>query len=235
MKMKRAIWKSLPAIPLLLFAAATQAGEISYNYVEADYISADLDFSERVTDTGVDARLSTGDDDGFRIGGAWNIYGNWHVFGDYSNADQDVDASGNVGGVDLSASGDFEITRWRAGVGYAWPVNDRWSLYGRVSYDAIEFEDFSFAGADVQIDDTDDDGLGAEAGARWLVADPFELQGWVRYTSVGDVDVDNDDAFDEDLLVGLGARWNINERFGVQAGYETGEIDTWNIGARVSL
>lgn len=222
------------ALALGLFAAGPVAAEISYTYVELDYVDIDVDISESVVDTDVDARLSTDNDGGFRLGGSWQFYDNWHVFGEFSNGENDISIDGTVLGVPASLSGEFDITRWRLGVGYGFPVNEDLSVYGRFSYDYIEFDEFDISGLDDDGDlDTDDNGLGVEGGVRWMAAAPFEVQGYVRYTSVGEVDVESEDEFDDDFLFGVGARYYFfDNRLGVQAGYEVGEINTWNIGGR---
>lgn len=216
-----------------LLAPASATADVSYTYLELDYVNVDTDLSERVADTDVDARLKTDDDGGFRLGGSWNFYDNWHVFGEYQQAENDIDIDGTVTGTPINASGDFDVTRWRLGAGYAYPLKPELSLYGRLSYDYIEFDDVDVTGVDDL--DTDDDGLGAEAGVRWFAATPFELQGYVRYTSVGDVETDDEDEFDNDVLVGVSARYYFKDMYGIQAGYEIGEINTFNIGARVQF
>lgn len=221
------------ATMLLTMAWGLQAAELDFNYVEANFINADVDLSETATD-GVDTiTLESDDDYGFQIGGAWQFYENWHVFGEYSQTDQDLSASGTVGGIGISGDGDFDVIRSRLGFGFGWPYNEMWNLYGRASWDYIEFKDVDIEGANVG--DTDDSGFGVEAGARWMPADAFELQGYVRYTSVGDVDVTEDDEFDDDWLGGIQGRWYFTPNWAVQAGYEYGQISSWGAGIRFAF
>lgn len=214
--------------------AGAAAAEVSYTYLEAEYVNIDTDISARIEDVDTDARLTTDNDGGFRVAGAWELYRNWHVFGDYSRGKNDVDFSGTVLGASVRASGDFDVVRWRLGAGYAYPVNEVFDVYGRLSYDYIEFDSFSLSGIS-QSFDTDDNGLGAEAGVRFNPFEPVELFAYGRYTAVGDVDLDSDNQFDDDTLFGFGARYSITDRIGVQAGYEIGKIDTWAVGARYSF
>lgn len=205
---------------------AASAQELDFNYLEANYVNVDADFSDSFTDEDGTFSLETDSDDGFQIGGAWEVWETLHLFGEYSTASQDVKVSDGTG----SATGDFDVIRWRLGVGYAMPTSDVMSVYGRVSYDYIEFDDFG-AG----LGSTDDSGVGAELGLLWAVMPQLHLQPYVRYTAVGEVDPEKSDTFDSDVLVGGQARWFFTENFALQAGYEYGEIATWNIGGRFAF
>lgn len=222
----------LLALALGLFLAGSATAEITYNYLDLDYVNIDVDVTESVVDSELTGSVDTDSDAGFRVAGSWQFYENWHMFGDYSIGENDIDISGTFEDSSVGVSGSFDVTRWRVGIGYGYPVNPDLSLYGRLSYDGIEFDEFDIAGIN-DIATTDDSGIGAETGVRWLAADPFELQGYVRYTSVGEIDVNEDDSFERDVLFGVTARYFFNDTIGAQAGYEIGEIDTWNLSARL--
>lgn len=215
-------------------AAGAAAAEISYTYVEAEYVNIDTDISARIEDVDTNARLRTDDDGGFRLAGAWELYRNWHVFGDYSRGKNDVDLSGTLLGVPVSSSGDFDVVRWRLGAGYGYSINEVLDVYGRLSYDYIEFDSFDLSGIS-QSFDTDDSGIGAELGLRFNPFEPVELYTYARYSDVGDVDLGSSNQFDDDTLFGFGARYSITDMIGVQAGYEIGQINTWAVGARFSF
>lgn len=224
------------ALALSSFAAGSALAEISYTYAELDYVNIDADISETMVDDEMSTRLATNDDDGFKLGGAWQFYGNWHLFGEYMAGQNDIDLNADLLGEEFRSSGDFDITRYRAGVGYGHPVSEDLSLYGRISYDYIEFDNVDIDGLDDNdIGNTDDSGLGAEGGVRWMVANPFEVNGYARYTAVGKVDTDRDDKFDDDLLLGVNGCYFFNDMFGVEAGYEYGEMSTWSLGARLQF
>jgi hypothetical protein len=214
--------------------ASAQA--LNFNYIEANYVNVDVDLSESFTDIDGTFSLDSDSGDGFQVGGAWEIWENLHLFGEYSQAGQDLDLGASVDGETLSVSGDFDVIRWRVGVGYAFPASDVMSVYGRVSYDNIEFKDLKVEGEN--FGSADDDGVGAELGVLWAATPQFHLQPYVRYTSVGQVELSDDDtsdSFDSDVLVGISGRWFVTANFALQAGYEAGEINTWNVGGRFAF
>ena len=69
----------------------------------------------------------------------------------------------------------------------------------------------------------------------WAATPAIQLQGHLRYTSVGDVAGDGSDAFDSDLLVGVNGRWYVRPDLALVAGYEFGKITTVNVGLRYSF
>lgn len=209
--------------------AAASAQELNFNYLEANYVNVDLDLSESFTDQDGTFSLETDNDSGFHIGGAWEVWENLHLFGEYSEASQDLELTETIGGVTESFKDDFDVIRYRFGFGYAYPTSPEMSLYGRISYDYLEF--------DFDVDSVDDDGFGAEAGLLWAAMPQFHVQPYVRYTSVGEIDssIDSSDSFDSDVLFGVGARYFFTESLAVQGGYEAGEINTWSLGARMAF
>lgn len=222
------------ALSLGALGAGPAGAEVSYSYLEAEFINVDADLSSRIEDVDTSARLGTQDDYGFRVAGAWEVYKAWHVFGEYSRAKNDIDFSGTVLGLPISSSGDFDLVRWRAGAGYGYPVNEVLDVYGRLSYDYVEFDSVDLSGVSQSLD-TDDSGIGGELGLRFKPFERVELFGYGRYTSVGDVDLGSSNSFDDDTLFGFGARFSVTELIGVQAGYEVGTIDTWGVGARLTF
>jgi opacity protein-like surface antigen len=216
------------AMALGLPVAASAQG-LNFNYLEANYVNVDVDISESFTDEDGTFSLSTDSDYGFHVGGAWEVWENLHLFGEYSKASQDLELTGTIDGVTGSFKDDFDVIRYRFGLGYAYPVSGEMSLYGRVSYDYLEF--------DFDVDSVDDDGFGAEVGLLWAAMPQFHVQPYVRYTSVGEVDTseDSSDSFDSDVLVGVGARYFFTENFALQGAYEYGEIRTWSVGVRFAF
>jgi hypothetical protein len=208
----------------LALPVAAQARS-DFNYIEVNYIDVDADFSDTVeVDEGVFS-AKTSADSGFQVAGSWELWEGIHLFGEYSSAGQDLTFTANGDRL----RGDFDIIRWRLGAGYAMPVSPDFTVYGRVSYDYAEIDSVTIGGLDLGGDD--DSGIGAELGALWKVAPEFQLQGWVRYSDVGDILED----FDSDVLFGFGGRWFVTEQVALQAGYEHGEISTWNVGVRFAF
>jgi hypothetical protein len=217
----------------LVMPLAAQARN-DFNYIEANYINVDLDFSGTVEEDGFIFGAETDADSGFQIGASWQFWENFHVFGEYSNASQDLELSYMNGEYkpfdsELTAKGDFDVIRARIGIGYAMEVSPEFLAYGRVSYDYAEIGSIKVEGLD--LGDVDDNGFGGELGALWNIGTQFQLQGHVRYSSIGDVIED----FDSDVLFGVAARWFFMDQFALQGGYEFGEINTWNVGVRFTF
>jgi hypothetical protein len=218
---------------LLIWVPDGYAGDFNYSYLEANWVSYDLDASARVTDTptNTDFGVSSDDDNGFELGGSIAFSDDWHVFGEYMSADQDVKIRGTLNGVPLDTGTGFDIDRARIGVGYAWGFRKNFDLYGRLSYDWAEIDEIKAAG--LSFGDNDDTGPGAEIGSHWRAWRGLELDLSLRYTDVGDVDGGGD--FDSDVLAGLDARWWFNDRWGLQLVSEFGETKRLGAGVRVNF
>ncbi len=190
---------------LVALGAPTAAGaqDLSFTYIEGGFIAGfvnDVEESGTFTDNGT-FELETDSDGGGFIGAAWQFGENTHLIGEYSSAGQELEISD---GID-TGEGDFDVVRWRIGVGYAYPYSPTASFYGRLSFDSIEIKDVGVAGFDLDAT-ADDDGIGGEVGMIWAATEALQVQGHVRYTSVGEVVTEGSDAFDSDILVGLNGR-----------------------------
>jgi hypothetical protein len=212
--------------------AAAGAEDPGFTYLEGGYIAGfvnDVEESGTFTDNGT-FQLETDSGGGGFIGGAWQFWENVHVFGEYSSTSQELEISD---GIDTD-EGDFDVVRWRIGIGYAYPFSPAASFYGRLSFDNTELKDVRVAGFDLDAD-VDDDGIGGEVGMIWAATEALRLQGHVRYTSVGEVVTEGSDAFDSDTLVGLNGRWDFRPNIAFITGYEFGKITTWNLGVRFAF
>lgn len=221
---------AMAALGASMAAAAQDSG---FNYLEGGIVAGfvnDVETSGAVTGAGGPLELETDAGGGGFIGGAWEFSENLHLFGEYALVGQELEVSDGVDTVE----GEFDAVRWRLGVGYAHPISDRTVFYGRLSYDSLEFKDVQVAGFDLGAD-ADGSGVGGEAGVIWAATPAIELQGHVRYTSVGEVANGGSDAFDADILVGLNGRWNFRPNLALVTGYELGKITTWNVGLRYSF
>lgn len=213
----------------LAIPATAHARGAGFNYLDLNYVNVDVDDSETFVEDGETFSFRTSSDHGFQIGGAFEIWETLHLFGEYSQAGQDFRLTEGT----FSARGDFDVVRWRVGVGYAFPMDEMLSLYGRLSYDRAEFKDFRLLGENLGSEK--DDGVGAEVGLVWTAMPQFQLQPWVRYTSVGEIDDVEIDKFNSDFLFGAAARWFVTDQVALQAGAEYGEIKTYNLGVRFSF
>lgn len=212
--------------------AAAAAQDSRFNYFEGGIVAGfvnDVETSGTVTGNGP-LEFETDADGGGFIGGAWQFAENLHLFGEYASLSQELEVSDGVDTV----SGEFDVVRWRIGVGYAYPFSDTTVFYGRLSFDSLEFKDAQVAGFDLDAD-VDETGVGGEVGVIWAATPTIQLQGHLRYTSVGGVADEGSDAFESDVLVGLNGRWQFRPNLALVTGYEFGKITTWNLGLRFSF
>jgi len=224
---------ALALMAALGMPAAAGAQDLDFNYVELNYVNVDVDYSESLAEGGDSVSLETDSGSGFHVGGAWQVWEDLHLFGEYSQSGQDVALAALIDGEEFAGKGDLDVVRYRVGVGYALELSEAMRAYGRVSFDSIEFQDFKLEGE--SLGDLDDDGFGAELGVLWAATPSVHLQAQARYTSVGEIDDGNGSGFDADLLFGVAARWHYSEMIALQAGYEAGEISTWNAGIRFAF
>ena len=213
--------------------AAAGAQDLNFTYLEGGIIAGfvnDVEESGTITDNGDTFELETDSGSGGFIGGAWQFSENLHLFGEYALASQDLEVSDGIDTVE----GEFDLVRWRIGVGYAYPFSPTTAFYGRLSFDNAELKDVQVAGFNLDVD-ADDDGIGGEVGMIWAPTPVIHLQGHVRYTSVGDVATVGSDNFDSNTLIGLNGRWYFRPDFALVTGYEFGGITTWNLGVRFAF
>ena len=190
---------ALAVLAALGASPAAQAQNSSFTYIEGGFIAGFVNDVEEAFDDGGTLDLESDSGAGGFIGGAWEFRDNFHLFGDYSLAGQELEVSD---GTD-SAEGEYDVVRWRIGVGYDYPLSERTSVYGRLSFDTAELTNFEVAGFDIS-GGVDEDGVGGEVGVLWAATETIDLQGHVRYTSVGEVVTDGSDIFDSDTLVPVG-------------------------------
>jgi hypothetical protein len=223
---------ALAAVATLTVPTATNAQDHDFTYAEGGFIAGFVnDVEESGTFTGNGALdLETDSGAGGFIGGAWQFQENLHLFGEYSLAGQDLEVTDGV----VDGEGEFDVVRWRIGVGYAHSLSPTASVYGRLSIDNAELKDFQVDGFNLNAS-VDDDGIGGEVGVLWTTKEVFHLQGHVRFTSVGEVLAEGSEAFDSDILLGLNGRWFIRPDIALVTGYEFGKITTWNVGERFTF
>lgn len=212
---------------------AAGAQDIGFTYLEGGVIAGfvnDVEESGTITDNGSTLELETDSGSGGFIGGAWQFWENMHLFGEYALTSQDLEVSDGIDTVE----GEFDLVRWRVGVGYSYPFSPTMAFYGRLSFDNAELKDVQVTGFNLDVD-ADDDGIGGEVGMIWAATPVIHLQGHVRYTSVGAVTTDGSGTFDSDTLIGLNGRWYFRPNFALVTGYEYGGITTWNVGVRYAF
>ena len=223
---------ALAVVAALGAPAAAEAQDFSFTYLEGGFIAGfvnDVEDSGTFTDNGT-LDLETDSGGGGFIGGAWQFSEKMHLFGDYSLTGQELEVSDGIDTVE----GDFDVVRWRIGIGYAYPFSPTASFYGRLSFDNAEFKDVQVSGFDLDAD-VDDNGIGGEVGMIWAATPALHLQGHVRYTSVGEVVTEGSGTFDSDTLIALNGRWYFRPDIALITGYEFGKITTWNVGVRFTF
>ena len=102
--------------------AAAGAQDLGFTYLEGGVVAGfvnDVEEFGTITDNSGTLELETDSGSGGFIGGAWQFWENMHLFGEYALASQDLEVSDGIDTVE----GDFDLVRWRIGVGYAYPFS----------------------------------------------------------------------------------------------------------------
>jgi hypothetical protein len=144
----------------LALAGPAHADQPSYTYVEAGYVTIDLE----------DPLDSL---DGFTLAGSLAVTDHVHVFASYLDGDTDFQAGPFRGSVDLQ--------RWAVGAGLNYAIADGVDAVGRVAWVKAE-ADADVAGFGAA---ADEDGYAVSAGLRAVRAN-WDLEGAVVYTDVGE-------------------------------------------------
>ena len=222
----------LATFTIFINNALAQADDISFTYIEGGIVGGfvnDIETSGVVTGSAPLDLESDADGGGF-IGGAWKLGNQMHIFGEYASLGQELEISSDGSTV----AGEYDVVRWRIGVGYQYPHSKMLAYYGRLSLDQLEFKDARAAGFNLNVD-ADDSGLGAEFGVIWAATPTLHLQGHARYTAVGGIATSGSDPFESDVLIGLNGRWHFRPNIALVGGYEYGKITTLNVGVRLSF
>ncbi|WP_423186855.1 hypothetical protein ACO1PK_01160 [Alishewanella sp. d11] len=212
--------------------ATVSAKDISFTFIEGGIVGGfvnDIESSEAVTGS-VPLDIESDADGGAFIGGAWQFGNKIHLFGEYASLGQELEIRSGTSNV----AGEYDVLRWRLGVGYQYPMSETLAYYGRLSLDQLEFKDARAAGFELDVD-ADDSGIGAELGVIWAATPTLHLQGHTRYTSVGGIASSGSDPFESDVLIGVNGRWHFLPNFALVTGYEFGKITTLNLGVRLSF
>jgi hypothetical protein len=224
---------ALSAALALGVPSAVAAQEPDFTYIEGGLAAGFVNDVERPgVITGATAGLDVESDagGGAYVNGAWEFGQNWHLFGEYASSSQDLEVRDGA----TTVEGDYQVDRWRVGIGYAHAASPTLGVYGRLSLDSAQLKDLEVDGFDLAVD-LDERGVGGELGVVWAATPKVQLQGHVRYTAVGDVAAEGAEDFDADVLVGLTGRWSVRPGIALVTGYELGKITTLNMGVRLSF
>lgn len=222
------------AAPFSAFAAQ----DISYRYIEAEYVVQDVDMYED-NDALDDFIEDVDDGDGFKIGASFSFTDNLFVFGNYAQTQADFTFINDTG---ARVPDDVDVKTLQLGLGYFAPITTTTDFVVRAAYMDVDYGDFATGGEDQDITDPDTtfgdvwddlnedstDGYFADVGVRAQTAFQWlELGGGVRYT-----DLDSGDDFS---LFG-NALFEINQNMGINLTASLGDsMSSYGLGFRYSM
>jgi hypothetical protein len=144
---------------LLAFASiAAHAADMSYSYVDVNWVNLDADSDE----LGISESA-----DGFGVNGSVGFGENFFGFVDYRSVEGDIFGT------------NFDIDQVSVGLGGHYGISESADLVGRIGYTQLDASVSGFGSEDV-------DGFLLSAGVRGELAEDFELEGHVIYTDLGD-------------------------------------------------
>lgn len=229
--MKRSIGFLLAGVMTVVPGLALAAGDLSYTYLEADYLNLSIDpYDEEGT------LLEDFDDgNGWSIRGSFAVVPNFFIFGGYSQVDAEADfVEDNV----VLFTSDRDVKRFTVGGGFNAPIFEgganQVDIFARAAYMDVDFGDFDFGAGDSEVEDALDDlnndtsdGYFADAGIRTQLMEWLELSAGARYTSIEDAD---------SLGFIGGALFEISPSFGINLDVEAGgDVSQIFLGVRLSL
>ncbi len=220
---------SLCLVPVAGFAADAN-DELSYGYVEADYINLDID------QPGEDLNIFKSDFDnggGYGLSASVPVGDAFFVFGDYTDTESDFNFQDNAGVVFPSNT---DIKRFNLGVGFHMPMNDTSDIVVSGAYSDLDYGDFSLGGSDNDFDPEDldesfddlnedpSDGYFVDAKIRSQFAPAWEGSVGLRYT-----DIEDADGFSVigNVMYEFSPNWGLNLM--IDAG---DDLTTWGAGVR---
>ena len=179
-----------------LFAGNVLAAE-GPRYTFAQVAYANVDFDDL-----------NNDGDFVNAGASLAVHEKVHLFADYAAGSVDV---GNV---------DVDVTNVDAGLGINLPLSPTVDLVVDIAYLWTELD------AGNGFNSVDENGFGARAGVRAMLAPNFELNGGVSYA-------DYEDSDDDTALYG-GLVYNFTEAVAVMAGASVGDnVTSYELGVRL--
>lgn len=203
--MKRNTLSALLGLALIA-APAANAADLSYTYVEANYVDTELDAGDGTEVSG----------DGFGLNGsiAFGETG-FYGFGAYETVGEEVD------GIDV------DIDRITAGAGYAIKIDERFHALVEAAY--LDY-DFDLAVAGFGSGSASADGYRANVGLRGLMADNIEGVAKIGYAKVEEEGVELYDG----VIGELGFRWHIDPAWSAGLATEFAEDETtYKLGLRL--
>lgn len=219
--------------------AAMAAGDLSYTYIEAQYLVQDVDMYE---DNQVFNNVleDFDDGDGYKVKASFAFTDNFFGFGSYSNTEADFTFIDDTG---LRVPQGQDMKTLTLGLGYNQPLAigmGQTDFVARAAYFDTDFGEFNLGANDNEInewDDVDDafrdltddssDGFKLDAGLRSQLVHWLEAGGGVRYTYMESED---------DFSVFANLLFEINENIGINASADFGDrMSSYGVGLRYSF
>lgn len=220
-------------------AVATAAGDLSYTYIEGQYLVQDVDMYE--DNQAFDNVLEDFDDgDGYQVKASIAFTENFFGFGSYSNTEADFTFTDDTG---QRIPQGLDMKTLTVGLGYNRPVAigaGQTDFVAQAAYFDSDYGDFSLGATDNDIDEWDDvdnafddlsedssDGFMVDAGLRSQVIHWLEAGGGLRYTYMESED---------DFSIFANLLFEINQNFGINASADFGDnMSSYGLGLRYSF
>ncbi|MBP6534045.1 MAG: hypothetical protein KAZ45_02410 [Arenimonas sp.] len=209
-----------------LLAAASfsaQASDLSYSFVEADYMQSNVD-DQDFDGININPTLV-----GWGLKGSFEIAEKFYAFGGYSSGKDDLIA---INDVDFSAELDASVDRWNIGLGYHMPINSKTDFVAELGY--VQY-DYKF---DFNVNDDGDEysesykvdtgGARLSGGLRSALSESFEAYGMLNFTDSQDIE--------GDFSGNIGGQFKFNPTWGI-----TGDVEfakdaiNYTVGVRASF
>jgi len=216
-----------------LFAPTVLASNLSYTFLDFQYIQQDLAIAgtQSTPGTGQTTNIVSEDGDGISVSGSVAIGDRFYVTGLFQSAI--IDSVGEIVNPlgTTMVTDDFDLVSARFAFGYLWQLGDNFDVLFEVSFDSANYDFGSLAGEDF---DSDGSGAGAGIGFRWNPVESFELRALGRTSSVAKVNL-NTREFDSGSFFSTGIRWYFFEDLAIGLDFESGEVDTATFSLRFSF
>lgn len=213
---------SVCVIPLTGYAA-DGSSDLSYGYVEVDYINLDIDTGDEDI-----SRSDFEDGDGYGISVSIPLGSRFFFYGDYSDTEADFSFRNNLG---VIVPGGTDLQRLNLGLGWRAPLSNSTDFVLSGGYSDIDYDHFDLgATSSASLDDLNDDpsdGYTVDVKLRSQIARALEGSIGARYTDIGDAD---GFSFIGNLMYEFSPNWGLN--LSVDAG---DDLMTWAAGVRFSF
>ena len=201
--MKRALFALALAAALPVSA---QASELSYSFVEIDYVASSDAIQDGPGGPGLDS-------EGYGIRGSFGFAENFYVTGAYVKSDLDLASS-------------IDNDKWNVGFGYHRAMYDQADWFVEAGYTKIESNNVF----------VDDNFYKVSAGIRGSISDRFEGIAKLSYNDGADLGGAFYPQYDGAISATVGLQWRINEMWGIVGEIEAYEDDTdYTLGVRASF